>query len=172
MSATPRSPLHNPQTEFHGEIQQFTGTSLPLDDPEVKARVRKGRPGESNAPTNYWVVGAMYGGSDDQYEAFIRRGYWDCWGPGDKTPPEVKSRFAQIEIGDRIAVKRLLGRGATEIEIRAIGIVIDVDRDDWCVYVKWVLTDLTRKVPLHGCAGSIHGPFRVDQDWTRQVFHL
>jgi hypothetical protein len=26
--------------------------------------------------SQYWVVGAMWDGSDDQFERFIREGYW------------------------------------------------------------------------------------------------
>src|SRR6266496_983505 len=107
----------------------------------------------------YWVVGAMFGGSEDNLKSFIRRGYWYCWDPRHSTviPSEVESRFPQIQVDDRIAVKRMLSRGATEIEIRALGIVTDIDHDEWRIYVRWVLGDLTRRVPIHGCAGSIHG---------------
>jgi hypothetical protein len=123
---------------------------------------------------NYWVVGAMFGGTDDQYATFMRRGYWYCWDPrrNDEIPADVQSRFAQIQQGDRIAVKRLLGRGATDMEVRAIGVVKDIDQGEWRVYVNWLLTDLTRKAPLHGCAASIHGPFQADDEWVRQVFQL
>lgn len=122
----------------------------------------------------YWVVGAMFGGSDDQYAVFLRRGYWYCWDPRvcDEVPSEVKTRFSQIQVGDRIAVKRMLGRGANEIEVRAVGIVSDVDQREWRIYVDWLLTDLTRRAPLHGCAAAIHGPFPADDDWVRQVFQI
>lgn len=44
---------------------------------------------------NYWVVGATWGGHDDQSEKFIRRGYWFL-GWEDKDQPvrqsyEIKS---------------------------------------------------------------------------------
>ena len=57
-----------------------------------------------------------------------RRGYWFCWDPrrNDVIPSDVQNRFSQIQPGDRIAVKRMLGRGATDMEVRAIGIVTDV----------------------------------------------
>jgi len=122
----------------------------------------------------YWVVGAMFGGSEDNLESFLLRGYWYCWDPRHNAdiPSEVESRFPQIQVGDRIAVKRMLGRGATEIEIRALGLVTDVDHDEWRIYVRWVIHDLARRVPLHGAAGSIHGPFDADDPWVRQVFQL
>lgn len=122
----------------------------------------------------YWVVGAMFGGSEDNLDLFIRRGYWYCWDPRHNTaiPTEVESRFPQVQVDDRIAVKRMLGRGETEIEVRALGIVTDVDHDEWRIYVRWVLTNLIRRVPLHGCAGSIHGPFDANDAWVREVFQL
>jgi hypothetical protein len=66
----------------------------------------------------------------------------------------------------------MLGRGPKEIEIRALGIVTNVDHDEWRVYVNWVVVGLKRKVPLHGCGGSIHGPYSAKHEWVRQVFHL
>ena len=135
---------------------------------------------------NYWVVGAMFGGSEDQLnEYFIKRGYWYCWEPGNheesKSIKNQQERFKQIKSGDRIAVKKLLGRGSKEIAIRAIGIVTDVDRDEWRVYVNWLPLDqndnktfdkttIERKVPHNGAGASIHGPFSYDDEWVKSVF--
>lgn len=133
---------------------------------------------------NYWVVGAMWGGEDDALEDFIRRGYWYCWdpretkeeapGPGNSIGTQ-QLRFRQIQRGDRIAVKKMLGKDApNEIEIRAIGIVTDKDESEWRVYVKWLdLESLPRRVAIHGCQASIHGPFSfngADKEWVREVF--
>lgn len=131
---------------------------------------------------SYWVVGAMWGGSDDVLDQFMRRGYWYCWDIGKEPVPEgfagnsvetQRERFRKIKRGDRIAVKRMMGRGASEMEVRALGIVRDVDHDEWRVYVQW-LTDesFRRNVPLKGCTASIHGPFESDDPWTQQVFCL
>ncbi|MBU3055801.1 hypothetical protein [Pseudomonas indica] len=122
----------------------------------------------------YWVVGAMFGGNEDNLATFIRRGYWYCWDPrrNQEIPQSVASRFPQIQIGDRIAAKRLLGAGSKEIEIRALGIVTDVDCNEWRVYVNWVVPVLARRVPLHGCAGSLHGPYEESDGWVREVFQL
>ena len=38
---------------------------------------------------NYWVVGAMWGSQNDQYEIFVRRGYWFL-GYGDEESPSRK----------------------------------------------------------------------------------
>lgn len=129
---------------------------------------------------HYWVVGAMWGGTDDVLQQFIRRGYWYCWDIGDTPDSDSTSgnsvttqreRFREIKRGDRIAVKKMLGRGASEMEVRAIGIVKDVDHKEWRVYVKWLTTkSFSRIVPLKGCTASVHGPFEFADDWTKEVF--
>lgn len=129
---------------------------------------------------NYWVVGAMWGGSDDVLDTFIERGYWYCWETSENSSADSDSgnsvatqreRFTQIKKGDRIAVKKMLGRGSTEIEIRALGIVKDVDQEEWRAYVEWLTTkEFSRKVPIKGCAASVHGPFQYSEPWVREVF--
>jgi len=119
----------------------------------------------------YWVVGAMWGGQEDQSEAFIRRGYWFL-GWKDIEQPAQAARRDQIKPGDRIAIKRMLGPGATEIEIRAIGVVKEIDEDDKRVYVHWAAKDIDRRVASRGCFQSIHGPFDADDEWARHVFQL
>lgn len=120
---------------------------------------------------NYWVVGAMWAGHDDQTEIFIRRGYWYL-GWSDNEQPSQASLRDQIRPGDRIAIKRMLGRGAQNIEIRAIGIVKEIDNNDKRIYVHWGATGLERQVPSRGAFASIHGPFSSDDEWTRLVFQL
>ena len=120
---------------------------------------------------NYWVVGAMWGGSDDQKDTFVRRGYWEL-GWGDADQPAQANRRDQIQQGDRIAVKRMLGQGATEIEIRALGIVREIDPGDKRVYINWCVSDLKRRVAAKGCFQSIHGPFPAADPWTKDVFQL
>ena len=41
-----RNPLHQPQTEFIGELQEFEGEALNPNDPRLEPRVRRGRPGD------------------------------------------------------------------------------------------------------------------------------
>jgi len=133
---------------------------------------------------NYWVVGAMWGGSDDVLPTFLERGYWYCWDISEK--PDTSSgegnsiknqqeRFSQIVKGDRIAVKKLLGRGSAEMEIRAIGIVKDIDLKEWRVYIDWLPIsqsgkEINRRVSLKGCTASIHGPFQYADPWVQEVF--
>jgi hypothetical protein len=49
MNSNATNPHHQPETEFTGELQEFTGPALSPDDPSLEPRVRKGRPGESKA---------------------------------------------------------------------------------------------------------------------------
>lgn len=120
---------------------------------------------------NYWIVGATWGGVDDQYEKFVTRGHWYL-GYEDHEQPGMADLRDRIVSGDRIAIKRMLGKGATEIEIRALGIVKDYDPSTKYVYVDWVLTNLKRKVPSRGNYSSIRGPFDPNDEWTRMVFML
>lgn len=121
--------------------------------------------------TNYWVVGAMWGGQDDVSEEFIRRGYWYL-GWGDNDQPEQAALRDQIQPGDRIAIKRMLGQGSKDIEIRALGTVKEIDSYDKRVYIHWAVSGLQRKVPSKGLFASIHGPFPADDEWTRLAFQL
>jgi len=121
----------------------------------------------------YWVVGAMWGGHEDQSDVFLRRGYWFL-GYDDQDQPDQAVRRDQIQPGDRIAIKRMLGQGSPNIEIRAIGIVREIDPDDKRVYVDWAL-DLrneNRIVSSKGCYKSVHGPFPSDEPWTNEVFRI
>lgn len=120
--------------------------------------------------SNYWVVGAMWGGQDDQSDTFVRRGYWFL-GWSDAEQPDQAAARDQIKPGDRIAIKRMLGRGSREIEIRALGVVKEIDPDDKRIYVHWAAQDLGRRVPAKGCFASIHGPFDAGDEWTLRVFH-
>lgn len=135
--------------------------------------------------TQYWVVGATWGGTEDVLPQFLTRGYWYCWdanqfeneesGVGN-TIKNQQARFKLVRKDDRIAVKRLLGKGSSEMAILAVGIVKDVDLSEWRIYVDWIVTKIdNRHVPLKGCAASIHGPFfRKDKDkvWVQEVFCL
>ena len=120
---------------------------------------------------NYWLVGAMWGGSRDQADAFYRRGYWEM-GWDDDDQPNYAEKREQMKAGDRIAIKALRGRGASTITIKALGIVKDVH--DEKVYVDWLLTDLDREVESKGCFGTLHGPYGTgrEPEWVRHVFHI
>lgn len=119
----------------------------------------------------YWIVGAMWEGLDDQSDVFLRRGYWFL-GWDDAEQPDQAGRRDQIRPDDRIAIKRMLGQGEPNIEIRAIGIVREIDQQDNRIYVNWVLRDMNRVVPSQGCYASIHGPFPPGDAWTNEVFRI
>lgn len=113
----------------------------------------------------------MWGGHDDQSDKFIRRGYWFLgWNAEDQ--PEQTNRRDQIQPGDRIAIKRMLGKGSPNIEIRALGVVKEVDEDDKRVYIDWLVRDVNRVVPSRGCFASIHGPFLESDEWAQEVFRI
>lgn len=116
----------------------------------------------------------MFGGSDDMLDVFIKRGYWYCWDPkiDPATPETVRKLFPKIKSGDRIAVKKMIGPSDPKfIEIRALGIVMDVDKAEWRVYVNWLVTNLSRKAPIKGAMGSLHGPFELSE-WRASVFEI
>jgi len=135
--------------------------------------------------TQYWVVGATWGGNEDVLPQFLTRGYWYCWdvnefsneqsGAGNAIKNQ-QNRFEKVQVGDRIAVKRLRGKGAKDMSVLAIGIVKDVDVKEWRIYVDWVAHELgDHRVPLKGCTAAIHGPFvneGADSSWVNHVFCL
>lgn len=121
--------------------------------------------------SNYWVVGAMWDGYDDQSDKFIRRGYWFLGWDDQEQPAQAKLRN-QIKAGDRIAIKRMLGQGSPNIAIRALGVVKEIDDEDKRVYVDWFVKGLEREVPSRGAYKSIHGPFTESDDWVKEVFHI
>jgi len=51
MNPNPISPLHQPETEFLGELQVFSGPALAPDDPSLEPRVRTGRPAGLKKPS-------------------------------------------------------------------------------------------------------------------------
>lgn len=124
----------------------------------------------------HFLGGAMWNGKDDQYDRFIRCGIWQSgWTP---ETDEYAPIIAQIQPGDRIAIKKGLGQGNSETMIRAIGIVNDVDVASGTVYVNWILTGMKRKVHSHGCFKTIHGPYfksnadREASDWLNRIFSI
>lgn len=124
---------------------------------------------------NYWLVGAMWGGQDDQYNDFVERGYWELgWDDSDK--PKMTERRTNIEIGDRVAIKKMLGQGSSEIEIRAIGIVSGKSASGRVLFIEWIASEMHRKVDCKNALGSIHGPYAYDDpndgEWIRTIFCL
>ena len=133
---------------------------------------------------NYWIVGATFvGGMDDALESFIQRGYWYCWdkkvptGEESKGPNSIErqiEKFKEISIGDKIAVKKIHSVPEQKMEVRALGIVKDIDFEEWRVYVDWKVQfkHLERIVDLHGWSASIHGPYQSSDTKIHKVFCL
>ncbi len=122
---------------------------------------------------NYWLVGATFG-DVDMYNEFIENGFWymgwEHYHSNKHRIDQFFSRVSQIKINDRIAIKRLMGKGQSNIKIMSIGIVKKVVKD--IVFVDWLVTGMDRKVPITGCVGTIYGPFAYSDDWTRKVFSI
>jgi hypothetical protein len=122
--------------------------------------------------SNYWVVGASWGGVDPQDQKFIEQGIWMLgWSEGDQ--PAQYKKASQIQRGDRIAIKRMKGREAG-IRILHLGVIkgVILDTDKVVCTVDWVATDLNRDISeSRGCFASIHGPYEKDT-WVQQVFCL
>lgn len=121
----------------------------------------------------YWVVGASWGGVEHQDKRFVEEGFWLLgWNESDQ--PNQYEKAAEIKPGDRIAIKRMKGKGQTGIRIFHIGIVkgVILDTDKIVCTVNWVATDLERDIEeSRGCFKSIHGPF-VKDEWIEKIFCL
>ena len=119
---------------------------------------------------NYWVVGATVSGQDMSGD-FITRGFWF----GDRE--DVQDTINQIAPGDRIAIKSMLGKGATEVLIKAIGLVTHAQQFNAIqnfrfFYVDWLdLRGEDRRVPFSGFGGTIHSIVR-DSNIAGTVFRL
>lgn len=120
--------------------------------------------------SRYWIVGASWGGIEHQDAKWVEQGIWMLgWKEGHQ--PE---RAADMRPGDRIAIKRMKGKGQTGIRIMHIGIIrgVIMETDRVICTVNWVATDLNRDVAeSRGCFQSIHGPYEHDA-WTQEVFCL
>ena len=123
--------------------------------------------------SNYWVVGASWGGVDHQDTRFVEEGIWMLgWDESDQ--PAQYKKAEEIKIGDRIAIKRMKGKGQTGIRIMHLGIIkgVILDANRVICSVNWVATDLNRDIDeSRGCFKSIHGPYTEDE-WVQNVFCL
>jgi len=122
---------------------------------------------------NYWVVGASWCGTEHQDERFTDQRFWMLgWEEG----AQIK-KASRIKIGDRIAIKRMKGKGQTGIRIMHIGIVrgVILDTNKVICTIDWCATNLNRNIEdSKGCFKSIHGPYKMEKDgnWIREIFCL
>ncbi|MDD9883723.1 MAG: hypothetical protein OXU62_04140 [Gammaproteobacteria bacterium] len=119
----------------------------------------------------YWVVGASWGGVDDQAPRFVENSMW-MLGHGDG--PQVKLA-EQMKPGDRIAIKKMMGRGQSTIRITHVGIIKGVvtDASNVICSVDWVACNLDREVEAKGRGSfqSVLGPLSHGP-WVEKVFCL
>ena len=102
---------------------------------------------------SYWVVGATVSGQD-MSEDFISRGFWF----GDRE--DVQDTIGEIAAGDRLAIKAMLGKGANQVVIKAVGLVTHAKSFNATpfkfLYVDWIdLRAENRRVPFSGFGGTI-----------------
>ncbi len=112
--------------------------------------------------SNYWLVGAFWGGQDHQDERFLSQGIWMLGWAKEDQPAQYKKASG------------MKGRGQTGIKVMHLGIIkgVILDADKIVCSVNWVATDLNRNIEeSRGAFKSIHGPFERD-DWTNQIFSL
>lgn len=130
------------------------------------------------AERQYYIVGASYGGYESQLERFIEDGIWALGWSGDDASAQHAS-LIKMNRGDFIAIKRMNGRGASDVTILARGIVCGViteakEEKRFVCTVNWIETNLQKIVPARhqGIFQSVAGPFSFtnDQDWLIDVF--
>jgi hypothetical protein len=121
--------------------------------------------------SRYWVVGASWGhGTEPQDAKWVKQGIWMLgWTKGHQP-----DKAAEMRPGDRIAIKRMKGKGQKGIRIMHIGIIkgVILETNRVICTVNWVATNLERDIAQsRGCFQSIHGPFELDA-WVQKIFCL
>lgn len=53
MNPNSRKPSHQPETEFLGEVQEFTMQALVPDHPRLEPRIRRGRPADRKSDPRF-----------------------------------------------------------------------------------------------------------------------
>ncbi len=120
-----------------------------------------------------YFLGGAYWNNEDQYPDFIESGRWETG--SDKKTRDCLPCLEQMRKGDRIAIKKMLGQGSSQIQIRAIGIIKLVDTHRGIVYVDWIRKGMKRKVDSSNAFSTLHGPYLntgKHADWINQIFCL
>ena len=125
---------------------------------------------------NYWVVGASMDGIKLDRE-FVEQGVWVLGYDGG---PQRK-KASQIQSGDRIAIKRMQGKGRRNIRILHLGIVTGIpfrtlrkkqvgpQTEIFMCTVNWVATDLNRDIDFSAYQ-TVHGPYRQNDPGIQEIF--
>jgi hypothetical protein len=101
---------------------------------------------------------------------FLKRGYWQ--NGYERTNEGYNEVFDKLREGDRIAVKRMNGKGSRTMRIMAIGRVVDIDSDGYTVFVKWLIQFKGREVPISGLMGTLYGPYKYTDQWIHPIFSI
>lgn len=121
------------------------------------------------ANPKYWVVGAFWG-DENKAPEFVEKGVWILgWEEGFQP-----DKAAEMKEGDRIAIKRMRGKGVGGIKIDHLGVIKSVlpETSKVVCVVNWAATNLERDIEeSRGCFKSVHGPFEHDE-WVEKVFCL
>jgi hypothetical protein len=99
---------------------------------------------ELDPAETYWVVGASFGGKEDQVERFLREGIWEIRTPKEAEAKDVRS----MKIGDRIAIKATFvqklnlpfdsrGQRVSVMRIKARGTIIGNSGSGERISVSW-----------------------------------
>lgn len=146
----------NPADLF--DVQSFVWVALddkrgvgevdPPEDPdvgEVDSPEDPGGEGVDRAQDGpYWLVGAYFGGSDDQLDRFRAEGIWEINNPSDR----YRQQVLRMQPGERIAIKATYirksglpfdnrGRSVSVMLVKAIGTVTVNPGTGERVSVKW-----------------------------------
>ena len=126
----------------------------------------------------YWIVGAsMKSGTNNVDEKFVKNGFWALGYSKDGNEQQY-AKAQEIQVNDRIAIKRRCGQGSPNIKILHIGIVKGVIKefsDQVICNVDWLVINKDIEVESKGCYKTVHGPYFKDgehQQWIEEIFSL
>ena len=123
----------------------------------------------------YFLVGASFD-NVDQTPTCLLRGTWEM-GYSRKEQPAQYAIIDQMQVDDRIAIKRMIGGpNNNKMLIKAIGVIKDLDYELGIAYVHWAHPEHQgkRTVAIGGCLKTVHGPYTIvkDRDWLNEIFRL
>ena len=125
----------------------------------------------------YFLVGASCD-NIDLTPTFLNRGTWEM-GYSRKEQPAQYAIIDQMQAGDRIAIKRMVGgSNNNKMRILAIGVIKDINYETGVAYVRWAHPEYQgkRTVDIHGCLRTVHGPYTIgdgsERDWINEIFRL
>ncbi|SEP82200.1 AAA domain (dynein-related subfamily) [Devosia sp. YR412] len=101
---------------------------------------------EVRTDDTFWIVGASFGGNDDQTQRFVQDGMWEIRTPDQNETTQIKS----MKIGDRIAIKAAFvqkrnlpfdnrNQSVSVMRIKARGVITDNPANGQSVSVAWDL---------------------------------